>query len=51
MYARAIEYGVVEIMLVAAMEYGDRQGGVKDAEGKSWWITKRIKEEPYQNYE
>lgn len=28
--------------------YGDRQGGVKDVAGNIWWISKRIKPEPYQ---
>jgi PhnB protein len=47
MQARAIELGAVEIMKVKDQAYHDRQGGVEDVAGNKWWISKRLKEEPY----
>lgn len=40
--ARAIAAGATEIMAVADMPYGDRQGGVRDAHGNIWWISQRL---------
>lgn len=40
--ARAIAAGAVEIMAVADMPYGDRQGGIRDAHGNIWWISQRL---------
>ena len=40
--ARAIAAGAVEIMAVADMPYGDRQGGVRDPHGNIWWISQRL---------
>lgn len=51
MVKRAVEHGATLIMKVDDMSYGDRQGGVKDAEGNFWWISKRIKEEPYRDHD
>lgn len=47
MVKRAVQHGATQVMKVDNMSYGDRQGGVKDIEGNIWWISKRIKEEPY----
>jgi len=44
---RAIEAGAVEIMAVADMPYGDRQGGVSDLAGNIWWISQRLTAAPY----
>lgn len=44
---RAITAGGEQIMAVGNMPYGDRQGGVRDAEGNSWWISQRLSDEPY----
>jgi PhnB protein len=40
--ARAIAAGAQEIMAVADMPYGDRQGGVRDKHGNLWWISQRL---------
>ncbi|WP_085318418.1 VOC family protein [Derxia lacustris] len=45
--ARAIAHGAVEVMAVGDMPYGDRQGGVRDAWGNIWWISRRLVAEPY----
>jgi len=39
---RAIAAGASEIMAVADMPYGDRQGGVRDTHGNIWWISQRL---------
>jgi len=44
---RALAAGGEQIMPVADQPYGDRQGGVRDGEGNSWWISKRLTDEPY----
>lgn len=45
--ARALAAGAQNIMDVADMPYGDRQGGVRDAWGNIWWISQRLNEGPY----
>lgn len=47
MMERAIRAGVEQIMAVADMPYGDRQGGVKDPFGNLWWISQRLVDGPY----
>mmetsp|Transcript_21487 Transcript_21487/g.32868 ORF Transcript_21487/g.32868 Transcript_21487/m.32868 type:complete len:146 (+) Transcript_21487:50-487(+) len=48
-YERAIKSGVcTSVMKVDDMPYGDRQGGIRDCSGNVWWISKRIKNEPYK---
>lgn len=44
MFERAVAAGGVVIMPMKDQEYGDRNGGLKDPVGNSWWIGKRIKE-------
>lgn len=44
---KALEHGATLEMEVADMDYGDRQGGVRDAHGNIWWISQRLLEEPY----
>ena len=44
---RAVAAGGELIMPVADQPYGDRQGGVRDTVGYSWWISKRLTDEPY----
>jgi len=46
--ARALENGMEKIMDVADMDYGDRQGGVKDAAGNIWWLSQRLEDKPYR---
>lgn len=44
---RAVAAGARQIMAVANMPYGDRQGGVKDHHGNVWWLSQRLVEGPY----
>jgi PhnB protein len=45
--ARALAAGAENIMEVANMPYGDRQGGVRDPFGNIWWISQRLSDQPY----
>ena len=45
--AKAIVAGAVQIMAVANMPYGDRQGGVRDPRGNLWWLSQRLVPGPY----
>ncbi len=45
--ARAIGAGATEVMAVADMPYGDRQGGVRDPHGNLWWISQRLVDGDY----
>lgn len=45
--ARAMAAGAEHLMDVADMPYGDRQGGVRDPAGNIWWISQRLRDEPY----
>jgi PhnB protein len=44
---RALSSGAVQIMAVADMPYGDRQGGVRDPHGNLWWLSQRLVPGPY----
>ena len=44
MFDRAVAAGGTVIMPMKDQEYGDRNGGIKDPVGNSWWIGKRIRE-------
>ena len=44
----ALENGMKKIMDVADMDYGDRQGGVKDSAGNIWWLSQRLSDKPYE---
>ena len=44
---RARNAGATEVMAVADMPYGDRQGGVRDRHGNLWWISQRLVAGPY----
>jgi PhnB protein len=44
---RAREAGATEVMAVADMPYGDRQGGIRDRHGNLWWISQRLVAGPY----
>lgn len=44
---QAIAAGAEQILEVMDMEYGDRQGGVKDPFGNIWWISQRLSEKDY----
>lgn len=45
---RAIAAGGECEMAVADMEYGDRQGGIRDPFGNLWWLSQRLVEASYQ---
>ncbi len=45
--ARALAAGAEQIMAVADMPYGDRQGGVRDGYGNLWWLSQRLVDGPY----
>jgi PhnB protein len=44
---RALAAGAVQIMAIADMPYGDRQGGIKDPAENLWWISERLTDDPY----
>jgi PhnB protein len=46
-FAKALANGAKKIMDPADMPYQDRQGGVIDPCGNTWWISTRLVEEPY----
>ena len=46
-FAQALAHGATKIMEPADMPYEDRQGGVIDPCGNTWWISSRLVEEGY----
>jgi PhnB protein len=50
-YATAIEAGGVSIMEPTDMFYGDRNAGVKDSAGNSWWIATHVEDVSPQEME
>jgi len=46
-FAQALAHGATKIMEPADMPYEDRQGGVIDPCGNTWWISTRLVEEGY----
>jgi PhnB protein len=45
--ARALTHGASLEMKVTDKPYGDRQGGIEDPSGNIWWISQRLRDEPY----
>ena len=45
--ARALEAETELVCEAMDMDYGDRQGGVRDPFGNLWWISQRLVDEPY----
>ena len=43
-YSRAIEKGAVSVMEPANQFYGDRNAGVKDKNGISWWMASHVED-------
>jgi len=43
-YKRAIEKVAVSVMEAADQFYGDRNAGVKDKDGISWWIASHVED-------
>ena len=46
-FAAAIANGAQTVFEPADMDYNDRQAGVIDPLGNSWWISRRLVNEPY----
>ena len=44
---KAVESGGELLMEAVDMDYQDRQGGVKDPAGNTWWVSQRLVDEPY----
>ncbi len=44
---RAVAAGARLVMAASDQPYGDRQGGVTDNWGVTWWISQRIVDAPY----
>jgi PhnB protein len=42
-YAQALKAGAKSICPMTDQFYGDRSGGVEDAWGVQWWLSKRVK--------
>ena len=47
LYQRALDHGAESLYAPEDMDYGDRQAGVKDPAGNSWWISMRLEEKNY----
>jgi PhnB protein len=45
--AQAVGAGATAINEVGDRPYDDRQGGVRDPAGNTWWISQRLVEAPY----
>ena len=43
-YKRALENGATSVMEPSNQFYGDRNAGVKDSDGISWWIATHIED-------
>lgn len=41
-FARALDAGASVVMPVEDQFYGDRSGGVRDAQGNLWWIATQV---------
>lgn len=46
-HREALACGADDIHAPRDMDYGDRQGGVTDPSGNTWWISTRTAREPY----
>ena len=44
LYHKALEHGAISIMEPADQFYGDRNAGVRDPEGNSWWIATHMED-------
>ncbi|HPF36900.1 MAG TPA: VOC family protein [Candidatus Krumholzibacteria bacterium] len=47
--ALAVAHGAELILPVDDRPYGDRQGGVRDRHGNTWWISQRLVDGPYED--
>jgi PhnB protein len=46
-YRTALAAGATSLVEPAIQFYGDRNAGVKDPDGNSWWIATRVEEVPH----
>ena len=46
-FAAAIKHGAQRVFDPADMPYKERQAGVTDPSGNTWWISNRLVDEPY----
>lgn len=44
---QAVAAGGRQVLAVADMPYGDRQGGIEDPCGNLWWLSQRLVDGPY----
>jgi PhnB protein len=42
-YRRAVEFGATSLMEPEDRFYGNREGGVKDPQGNTWWIAQFLR--------
>ena len=47
-FAQALQVGATQVYPVGDMDYGDRQGGIKDPLGNYWWISQRLEQKGYE---
>jgi len=47
-YQNAVDHGATEVFAPKDMDYGDRQGGIKDVSGNYWWISKHLGKGAYK---
>ena len=45
-FQRALDAGASEVQLLTESGDGDRRGGVRNADGKTWWIAKQVSASP-----
>lgn len=50
-YNRALNNGATAISAPVDQIYGNREGGFKDMEGNTWWVSQFIKELPVEEME
>jgi len=46
-FENAVKAGGEIVFQPEDMDYGDRQGGVKDVAGNYWWVSKRLEQKDY----
>jgi len=43
-YQRALQFGATSVMEPKDQFYGNREAGVKDSQGNTWWIARQVEE-------
>jgi len=44
LYKKALDHGATSVMEPANQFYGDRNAGVKDPQGNSWWLATHVED-------